>query len=98
MAHKCHSGFTAAEKTELWDRWQRGESLKAIGRAFGKQASGPFSLMAGLVGWGGRNRTSICWNQNPLHPYLAAQPATILLRIGWHSGPIRALLWRLGAA
>ena len=29
-------GFTAAEKTELWDRWQRGESLKAIGRTFGK--------------------------------------------------------------
>jgi len=29
-------GFTAAEKTELWSRWQRGESLKAIGRAFGK--------------------------------------------------------------
>jgi hypothetical protein len=29
-------GFTTAEKTELWDRWQRGESLKAIGRAFGK--------------------------------------------------------------
>jgi hypothetical protein len=26
-------GFTAAERTELWDRWQRGESLKAIGRA-----------------------------------------------------------------
>ena len=32
-------GFTATEKTELWDRWQRGESLKAIGRAFGKQSS-----------------------------------------------------------
>src|SRR5437879_12994625 len=32
-------GFTASEKTELWDRWQRGESLKAIGRAFGKQSS-----------------------------------------------------------
>src|SRR5476649_2685815 len=32
-------GFTTAEKTELWDRWQRGESLKAIGRAFGKQSS-----------------------------------------------------------
>ena len=32
-------GFTAAEKTELWDRWQRGESLKAIGRAFGKESS-----------------------------------------------------------
>jgi hypothetical protein len=24
-------GFTAAEKTKLWDRWQRGELLKAIG-------------------------------------------------------------------
>ena len=32
-------GFTAAEKTELWDRWQRGELLKAIGRAFGKPSS-----------------------------------------------------------
>src|SRR5262245_47567993 len=32
-------GLTAAEKTELWDRWQRGESLKAIGRAFGKPSS-----------------------------------------------------------
>src|SRR5258707_12571851 len=32
-------GFTAAEKTELWDRWQRGESLKAIGRAVGKPSS-----------------------------------------------------------
>ena len=32
-------GFTTAEKTELWDRWQRGESLKAIGRAFGKPSS-----------------------------------------------------------
>ena len=25
-------GFTTAEKTELWDRWQRGKSLKALGR------------------------------------------------------------------
>ena len=32
-------GFTAAEKAELWDRWQRGESLKAIGRTFGKPSS-----------------------------------------------------------
>jgi hypothetical protein len=36
MCQRYHRGFTAAEKTELWDRWQRGESLKAIGRAFGK--------------------------------------------------------------
>ena len=35
---RFHRGFTAAEKTELWDRWKRGESLKAIGRAFGKSS------------------------------------------------------------
>ena len=39
-------GFTAAEKTELWHRWKRGESLKAIGRAFGKQSSSIYFLVA----------------------------------------------------
>ena len=39
MRHRKRRGFTAAEKTELWDRWQRGESLKGIGRAFGKSSS-----------------------------------------------------------
>jgi hypothetical protein len=39
MGHKFLRGSTAAEKTELWGRWKRGESLKAIGRAFGKQSS-----------------------------------------------------------
>src|SRR6266851_8473470 len=39
MGRRFHRGFTAAEKAELWDRWKRGESLKAIGRAFGKPSS-----------------------------------------------------------
>jgi IS30 family transposase len=38
MDQRFRRGFTAAEKTELWDRWQCGESLKAIGRPFGKLA------------------------------------------------------------
>jgi hypothetical protein len=46
MGHKFHRGFTAAEKAELWDRWKRGESLKAIGRAFGKQSSSIYFLVA----------------------------------------------------
>ena len=32
-------GFTAAQKQELWERWRKGESLKAIGREFGKPSS-----------------------------------------------------------
>ncbi len=39
MGRRKRRGFTATEKTELWDRWQRGESLKGIGRAFGKPSS-----------------------------------------------------------
>jgi len=33
MSRRYGRGFTTAEKRELWDRWQRGESLKAIGVA-----------------------------------------------------------------
>src|SRR5258705_6455706 len=46
MGQRFHRGFTAAEKTELWDRWKRGESLKAIGRAFGKPSSSIYFLLA----------------------------------------------------
>src|SRR6478609_4967851 len=46
MERSFHRGFTAAEKTELWDRWKRGESLKAIGRAFGKPSSSIYFLVA----------------------------------------------------
>ena len=46
MGQRFRRGFTAAEKTELWDRWQRGESLKAIGRAFGKSSSSIYCQVA----------------------------------------------------
>ena len=46
MERRFHRGFTAAEKTELLDRWKRGESLKAIGRAFGKESSSIYFLVA----------------------------------------------------
>lgn len=39
MVRRFRRGFSVAERTELWDRWQRGESMKAIGRAFGKPSS-----------------------------------------------------------
>jgi IS30 family transposase len=35
--------FTAAESAEVWDRWQRGEGLKLIGRVFGKTSSAIFA-------------------------------------------------------
>jgi hypothetical protein len=50
MGQRFHRGFTAAEKTELWDRWKRGESLKAIGRAFGKPSSSIY-FFGGSAWW-----------------------------------------------
>jgi IS30 family transposase len=46
MDQRFRRGFTATEKTELWERWQRGESLKAIGRAFGKPSSSIYNQVA----------------------------------------------------
>src|SRR5512140_273636 len=46
MSQGYRRGFTAAEKAELWDRWQRGESLKAIGRAFGKPSASIYFQLA----------------------------------------------------
>src|ERR1035438_774997 len=46
MGQGYRRGFTVAEKTELWDRWQRGESLKAIGRAFCKPSSSIYFQLA----------------------------------------------------
>ena len=46
MVQRYRRGLTAAQKTELWDRWQRGESLKAIGRAFGKPSSSIYGLVS----------------------------------------------------
>ena len=35
--------FTAAESAEVWDRWQRGEGLKLIGRVLGRTSSAIFA-------------------------------------------------------
>ncbi len=50
MGQRTGRGFTAAQKQELWDRWQSGESQKAIGRIFGKPSS---SIHCQLAPYGG---------------------------------------------
>ncbi len=34
MSRRKRRWYTTAEKSEMWERWQRGESLNAIARAF----------------------------------------------------------------
>ena len=46
MERRYRRGFSTAEKTQLWDRWQRGESLRSIGRVFGKPSSSIYFQLA----------------------------------------------------
>ena len=46
MVYRTRINYTAEQKTEMWDRWQRGESLKAIGRAFDRPSSSIFKQLA----------------------------------------------------
>jgi len=46
MVYRTRINYTAAQKTEMWARWQRGESLNAIGRVFDRSSSSIYGLLA----------------------------------------------------
>ena len=38
--------FSDRQKAEIWDRWQRGESMRSIGRQFDRSSSSIFPLLS----------------------------------------------------
>ena len=38
--------FTSKQKSEIWDRWQRGESMSSIGRLFDRDSSSIYPLLS----------------------------------------------------
>jgi transposase, IS30 family len=46
MVYRTRIKYTAAQKAEIWDRWQRGEGLTAIGRLFDRPSSCIFNMLA----------------------------------------------------
>ena len=38
--------YSAAQRSEIWDRWQAGESMKSIGRRFDRASSSVFSVIS----------------------------------------------------
>ena len=38
--------YSASQRAEIWDRWQRGESMSSIGRGFERESSSIFSVLA----------------------------------------------------
>ena len=46
MVYRTRIKYTAAQRAEIWDRWQRGESLKSIGRLFDRPSSCIYNMLA----------------------------------------------------
>ena len=46
MAYRTRIKYTATQKAEIWDRWQRGESMSSIGRAFDRPSSSIFNQLS----------------------------------------------------
>ena len=46
MGYRTRIKYTAAQKADIWDRWQRGESLNSIGRLFDRPSSSIFNMLA----------------------------------------------------
>lgn len=46
MSYRRRIYFTDAQKVEIWDRWQRGESMSSIGRGFDRESSSIYPLLS----------------------------------------------------
>ena len=46
MVYRRRIYFTEKQKAEIWDRWQRGESMRSIGRLFDRGLSSIYPLLA----------------------------------------------------
>ena len=46
MVYRTRIKCTAAQKADIWDRWQRGESLSSIGRQFDRPSSSVYNMLA----------------------------------------------------
>lgn len=45
MKQRTRIYYSAAQRAEIWDRWQRGESMSSIGRVFERASSSIFPLL-----------------------------------------------------
>lgn len=46
MVYRRRIYFTSDQKSEIWDRWQRGESMSSIGRLFDRDSSSIYPLLS----------------------------------------------------
>jgi IS30 family transposase len=46
MKHRTRIYFSAEQRADIWDRWQRGESMSSIGRLFERESSSIYPILA----------------------------------------------------
>ena len=46
MSYRSRIYFTNKQKSEIWDRWQRGDSMSSIGRSFDRDSSSIYPLLS----------------------------------------------------
>jgi len=46
MKQRTRIYYSASQRAEIWDRWQRGESMSSIGRQFERESSSFYPLLA----------------------------------------------------
>ena len=46
MKHRTRIYFSAAQRADIWNRWQRGESMSSIGRLFERQSSSIYPILS----------------------------------------------------
>ena len=46
MKYRRRIYYSAVQRAEIWDRWQRGESMSSIGRAFERESSSVYSVIS----------------------------------------------------
>lgn len=46
MKYRRRIYYSAEQRADIWDRWQRGESMRSIGRVFDRQSSSVFSVIS----------------------------------------------------
>ena len=50
MKHRTRIYLSAAQRADIWARWQRGESMSSIGRLFERQSSSIYPILASSGG------------------------------------------------
>jgi IS30 family transposase len=60
MAYRTRNYYTDAQKAEMWDRWQRGETLHSIARLFDRYHTSVRGILARTGGIRPRERRRSC--------------------------------------